>query len=92
MTQVSSEADPSLQRAHTVKEAHEQRLLRMANVVGVGVGLRRRAGAQSREVAIVVLVSRKVPRIQLSPKDVIPAEIEGVPVDVQEVGEVRAQG
>jgi hypothetical protein len=56
------------------------------------VGLRRRAGAQSREVAIVVLVRQKVPRSQLAAEDIVPAEIDGVPVDVQEVGEIGAQG
>ncbi len=86
------EPDLSVDRAKAVKAAHEPGLLRKANVVGVGVGLRRRAGAQSREVAIVVLVRRKVPRAQLAAEDIVPSEIEGVPVDVQEVGEIGAQG
>jgi hypothetical protein len=86
------ETDPSVNRAQAVKAAHETGLLRKANVVGVGVGLRRRAGAQSREVAIVVLVRQKLPRSQLSAKDIVPSEIDGVPVDVQEVGDIRAQG
>jgi hypothetical protein len=37
-----------------------------------------------------VLVEKKVPGEQLSPQEMIPAEIEGVPVDVQEVGKLRA--
>jgi hypothetical protein len=41
-------------------------------------------------VAVVVLVRRKLPASQLSPEDRIPAQIDGVPVDVQEVGDVRA--
>jgi hypothetical protein len=51
------------------------------------------AGAPNHEpkLAIVVLVRRKLPRAQLMPEDIVPAEIEGVPVDVQEVGEIRAQ-
>jgi len=86
------DADPFVSRAQAVIESHETELLRMPNVVGVGVGLRKRGGAQSREVTIVVLVSRKLPRTQLAPEEVVPTEIDGVPVDVQEVGEVRAQG
>jgi hypothetical protein len=39
----------------------------------------------------VVLVTQKLPEAALAPKDVIPAEIEGVPVDVQEVGTIKAQ-
>jgi hypothetical protein len=37
-------------------------------------------------------VSRKLPQTQLAPEEILPKEIDGVPVDVQEVGEVQAQG
>jgi hypothetical protein len=66
--------------------------MRKENVVGVGVGLRMRRGTTTREVALVVMVSRKVPRAQLAEDDLVPGELDGVPVDVQEVGEVRAGG
>jgi hypothetical protein len=66
--------------------------MRKANVVGVGVGLRSRGGERTGEVALVVMVTHKVARAQLAPEDVIPSQIEGVPVDVQEVGEIRAHG
>jgi hypothetical protein len=36
------------------------------------------------------MVSQKLPPSQLYPSDLIPREIVGVPVDVQEVGEIRA--
>jgi len=74
-----------------VKRAHEDELMRKANVVGVGVGVRQRHSALTQELAIVVFVRHKVPQDQLAPDDVIPATIEGVPVDVQEVGELKAQ-
>jgi len=61
-----------------------------ANVVGVGVGLRARAGRRVREVAIVVMVRQKVPRAMLAEADVLPRQIDGVPVDVVEVGEITA--
>jgi len=41
-------------------------------------------------VALVVMVSRKVPPHELAPQDILPREIEGIPVDVQEVGELKA--
>jgi len=78
-------------RAQVVKQAHEAQLLGKANVVGVGVGLRSQGGELGREVAIVVMVTKKVPHQQLAPEDVLPGEIEGIPVDVQEVGEIRTQ-
>ncbi len=62
-----------------------------ANVVGVGIGLRQRQGQPGEEIVLVVMVSRKVSREQLRPQDIIPQEIEGVPVDVQEVGELGIQ-
>jgi hypothetical protein len=74
-----------------VKRAHENELMRKANVVGVGVGVRQRHNTLTQELAIVVFVRRKVPQDQLAPGDVIPAAIEGMPVDVQEVGELKAQ-
>lgn len=64
--------------------------MRRANVVGVGVGLRTRAGRREREVAIVVMVQQKVPRPMLAEADVLPGQIDGVPVDVVEVGEITA--
>jgi hypothetical protein len=85
-----SDADERTRRAVRVKQDHEPELLAKANVLGVGVGLRQRAGIGETEVAVVVLVRRKLPASQLSPEDRIPAQIDGVPVDVQEVGDVKA--
>ena len=79
------------ERAQAVKRAHEEELLARPNVVGLGVGLMRRGGALTEDVGIIVLVSRKLPSDELSAPDLIPAELEGVPVDVQEAGEIRAQ-
>jgi hypothetical protein len=83
-------SDPAMQRALEVKRRHERELLRKANVVAVGVGLCRRGGVQTKEVGIVVSVKNKVPLAGLKPRDVIPAQIEDVPVDVVETGEIRA--
>ncbi|MCK5634378.1 MAG: hypothetical protein KAI06_04800 [Anaerolineales bacterium] len=78
------------QKAIAVQEKYEEALLNRANVEGVGVGLRMRAGELTDEVVLVVMVTRKVPRAQLAPDDFVPSEIEGVPVDIQEIGHVRA--
>ena len=80
-----------MERVRAVKEAHEEKLMSCANVVGVGVGLMERGGQHPDDVGSVVMVSRKVPRSQLAAEDVIPRELDGVPVDVKEVGEVRVQ-
>lgn len=82
--------DEELDRLRAIKAAYEADLMRKANVVGVGIGLQQRGGKPTGEPAIVVSVIRKVPLSQLAPGDVIPRELEGVPVDVQAVGELRA--
>jgi hypothetical protein len=82
--------DQDMQRAMQVKHRHERELLRKANVVAVGLGYGTRRGVQTKEVCIVVSVKNKVPLSKLKPQDVIPAQIEEVPVDVVETGEIRA--
>ncbi len=79
-----------LERLRTVKAAHEAGLMCKANVVGVGIGLEQQGGEPTGRPVIVVSVTRKSPASQLAPGDVIPGELEGVPVDVQVVGELRA--
>jgi hypothetical protein len=80
----------AMEKAQAVKQAHEAELLGMPNVVGVGVGLRQQGGVRRDVVALVVLVRQKKPSTQLTPEQIIPAELEGVPVDVQEVGDIGA--
>ncbi len=94
MTEAASgQPDPQAlyQRVQAVQQAHVDELMAKANVVGVGVGLRKVRGAYTDQVALVVMVRRKLPRHQLAPTDFIPNEIDGVPVDIQEVGEITAQ-
>lgn len=86
-----ADVQAATERASAVKNAYTDELMSKANVVGVGVGLLERGGVRTQTVALVVMVNRKVPRAQLSADDVIPTEIEGVPVDVREVGEISAQ-
>jgi hypothetical protein len=80
-----------MEKARIVKESHADELMSKANVVGVGVGLLERGGERTQTVALVVMVRQRIPRAQLSADDIIPTEIEGIPVDVREVGEIRAQ-
>jgi hypothetical protein len=63
-----------------VRQRHEPALLALPNVVGVSDET-----VEGRDV-ILVLVSRKVPREQLAPGEVVPEELEGFPTDVVEIG------
>ena len=79
----------TLDRLKATKRAHEARLMQMANVVAVGIGYRRRGGKTTDELAIVVSVKSKVAPDHLDAENTIPAEIDGVPVDVQVVGVLK---
>ena len=75
-----------------IKEKYEASLLAKKNVVGVGIGFREKGGLSTDQVALIVSVSKKLPSGEVGEADLIPAELEGVPVDVKEVGEIRALG
>lgn len=84
-------ADPfEIHRAQAVKRKYERALLRKKNVVGVGVGYRTREGEYTEEVVLTVMVRHKQPPADLRPADRIPEQLDGVPVDVQEVGVFKA--
>jgi hypothetical protein len=85
---VSNQAQ--LNRIREVKEAHEAELLDKANVVGIGIGTRERGGESTEEFAIVVSVTRKLPASELDSRDILPERLDGVPVDVRAVGELKA--
>ena len=88
--ETSTDLQAATDRVRAVKEVHEGELLSKANVVGVGIGYRQVDGETTRTPALVVMVSRKMPPSQVGEADLIPHWLDGVPVDVQEVGEIRA--
>jgi len=82
--------EKELDRIGEVRARHECALLRKRNVVGVGVGTREVGGHMTDQACLVVMVEEKVPPEELPPQDRIPSEIEGVCVDVQTVGRIKA--
>jgi len=86
---VSQDAAAMAQKA---KDTYGTYLLGLPNVVGVGVGLRMRRSKPTGEVALVVMVRKKVPAVELASDELIPTELDGIPVDVMEVGDLRAGG
>jgi hypothetical protein len=70
-------------------ESARAQLGQYPNVTGVGVGTKQIAGAHTESWCISVLVSKKVPASELAPAEQIPDQIDGVPTDVIEVGEMR---
>lgn len=80
----------ALEKAMNIKTRYEKELMKLANVTAVGVGYRYKNGQSTGEVAVIVNVTQKKPLADLNREDVAPAELEGVPVDVQEVGKIKA--
>ncbi|HEX8849742.1 MAG TPA: phospholipase D-like domain-containing protein [Gemmatimonadaceae bacterium] len=79
---VEAGARSAFTEAARVLEANRARLLRMPNVASVRLGYAFRNGWITSEPAIVVTVLRKQPESALRTDDVVPAEIDGVRVDV----------
>jgi hypothetical protein len=81
-------SDPALDRAREISRTHSNSLLAKPNVVAVGLGY---LEGSPTELTLVVMVEQKVPLSALAEDEIVPREIEGLPVEVRVVGEVSAQ-
>jgi hypothetical protein len=86
---------PAVKRAlslqsEVVKEFMAPPTLRQ-NLVGIGVGEKLTDGKPTGELALIALVTHKVPRDLLSDTDLVPERIEDTPTDVIEAGMIVAQ-
>lgn len=76
--------------ARAARADHETDLFRLANVVGTAVGHKVVGGRETYERCIVIYVERKLPESALSPRDVVPKEVDGVRTDIVETGRFEA--
>jgi hypothetical protein len=83
--------DKQIERATQVQHKYEAELMQKPHVVGVAIGLAKQKGRTTTEVALIVMVDEKVPQAELDPEDCIPERLDGVRVDVQEMGTFTAQ-
>lgn len=81
-------SDPALERAREISRAHSDSLLAKPNVVAVGLGY---LDDSPTELTLVVMVEQKMPLSALAEDEIVPSEIDGLPVEVRVVGEVSAQ-
>lgn len=81
----------AVKKAHEVKKKNIKRLMNKANVTGVGIGYKIKDGKRTRQVAIRVYVSKKLPVSKLAPDDVLPKTIDNIPVDVIEANFIAHQ-
>jgi len=64
-------------------------LFKIPGVLSVGLGEKRVNGASTGQLAFSILVLEKKPTSALSPDEIIPATIEGLPTDIVEGGPPR---
>jgi len=79
---MSEPIDPRIAAATDVKNRYDDALLKLPEVVGHGVGY----SESGSGVAVIKLFMRKATR---EARQVAPTQIEGVPVEIEETGEVR---
>ena len=80
----------AVEKTLIVKSLHVGEIMKLKNVVGAGVGYKVTAVGPTDELSVVVAVERKLPKAQLNPADLVPAELDGVRTDVIETGRLRA--
>jgi len=69
----------------TAMRRHEEQILRLENVTGIGIG------EKNGRPVIKIFVSRKLPEGELAQGQVVPKVLDGYPTDVEEIGIVSAQ-
>jgi len=79
----------TIEEVKKVKEKHEQELMSKAGVVGCSIGYKQIDGKKTGKLSIVCYVKKKKKEEGIKIKDVIPTEIEGIPTDVVESGELK---
>ena len=76
--------------AQQAKRRNEFRLMRLRNVVAVGIGYKIAGGVQTSEISVVVSVVKKLPLVQLPEPARVPRTLGGVQTDVIETGPIFA--
>lgn len=85
----------SLARLRRARSAHYDRLSRLPNVVGTGIGVKRRNGERDGQSALIIFVDRKVPLEEISARRRIPRFViqdgERISTDVVEINGIRPE-
>lgn len=68
----------------------EEGLVGFPNIVGSGLGVKQRDAATTETLCVKVYVREKLTAAQVAGESLIPEQIDGVPTDVEEVGDIAA--
>lgn len=69
----------------SVRQRIEGQVLQLPNVTGVGIG------EKDGKPVIKVFVTQKLPESALRPEEIVPKQLEGQQIDVEEIGVLNAQ-
>lgn len=78
--------------AYAAEEVYEAGPVGADNIVGVGYGERIKGGLPTGEICLKAYVVEKYPEDEIKAEALVPEEVNGVTVDVEAVGEIRALG
>ena len=73
-----------------VYEKNQDKMLIKENVVGIGTGYKIVKNNNTENPCVTVFVSKKLEESLLNNKDIVPKELNHIPTDVVEIGEVFA--
>jgi len=79
----------AIDNAKFVQSRYQSELLNKKNVNSVGIGYIRKGGKMTKDIGLIVTVEAKKPMNALAVEDQLPSEIEGVRLDVHEVGKLE---
>jgi hypothetical protein len=85
-----AQATDPLAHLYEVKAKYEAALLDKANVVAVGIGIPMHDGQPTGPPGIIVSVTQKVSAQELDEADLVPQELESVPVWVEAIDQPHA--
>lgn len=75
-----------VRRASEAHQRYGEYLMRLPHVTGVAVGYTSKHGQRQPEIGLIVMVDEKLPAAQLAEDELVPRELDGVRVDVQQSG------
>lgn len=78
-----------MEKSRRILEKIKDALIGKKNVVGVGVGHKKVGSMRTKQPSIIVFVEKKESKDSLSRSELIPENVDGVYVDVIEIGKVR---
>lgn len=76
---------------HGIKERYEKELLLNPNVMGVGIGTKIIKGISTQRQCIKIYVRKKISISKLKKNELLPQELSGIEIDVEEVGRLKAR-